>query len=333
MIFSIFSLMRSLLFLLSLLFVLVAEAPAQAKKKAVAPAKKAASAKTVTKNMTVAPKLTDKEPLFAGFTGSFMKFGKVSGTSRPFTATVEYSPWFFTLKGNASAGHNTADLDILLEDLIGVLAYYNAEGKVADGTSYQAAPFDFMIYLDDEPIIVTDVKIALIGTAAAGSKVATQASTWNFKSGEVFKSNGYYDAVFDAMANPLDKSNIEREIAAEKKRVLDSIANEKQRVQDSLARIERRKRDSIANEKRRRLDSIAEIEALKEQARRKAAAAAARKKREQMEEEYYDDEEYYEEDEYYEEEEYVPVKKKRKTVAPKKRAPAKKKAPAKRKRN
>ncbi len=63
--------------------------------------------------MSVAPKLTDKEPLFIGFTGSFMKFGKVSGESRPFTMTVEYSPWFFTIKGNANAGHNTVDLDIL----------------------------------------------------------------------------------------------------------------------------------------------------------------------------------------------------------------------------
>jgi len=298
--------MKKFFLLLSLVLILANSAFAQAAKKKTTPApasKNAPVAKAAPApvSLAVAPKLADKEPSFAGFTGSFFKFGNMSGDSRPFSVTIEYKPWFFEVKGLANAGHNTEDLDIILEDIIGVMAYYDAQGKAADGTSYQAGLFDFMVYLDDEPIKVSNLSITLIDKAAAGSAVLAQAKTWNFEPGKVFKTPKYSNDVIKAQAGAMDKADIAKEeaaakkrvsdsIAAEKKRVADSIAAEKKRVTDSIAKIEKRKKDSIAKEKKRVADSIAEIEALKEQAKRKAAAA--KKKKAVVEEEDEDDEDY-----------------------------------------
>jgi hypothetical protein len=204
-----------------------------------------------------APKLTTKEPSFTGFTGSFLKFGNVSGNNRPFTMLVEYKPWFFEIGGIASAGHNTEDLDFLLENIVVVLAYYDAQGKAPDGTVYQAGFFDFMVYLDDEPIKISNLKIALKGKAESGSATLNQAKTWNFEQGKVFKMPKYSNDIMKAQASALDKIDIVREEEAAKKRVADSIATEKKRVADSIAIEKKRVADSIATEKKRVADSIA----------------------------------------------------------------------------
>jgi len=253
----------------------------------------------------IAPKLETKDPSFIGFTGSFVKFGRVTGEERPFTFAVEYSPWFFEVKGTANAGYNTPDLD---DDAIVVLAYYNAQGKAADGTNYQAGLFDLMIYFDGEPIKISNLSFTLTGKAAAGAAVLAQAKTWNLEQGRVFRTKRYDDPIFRSRATALDKIDIERELAAAKKRTADSIAREEKRVSDSIARVEKRRRDSIARERQRVIDSIAEYEALREQARRKAAA---QKKRRAVEEYDYDDDE----------EDYEPPPKKRSS---KKAASAKK---------
>jgi hypothetical protein len=242
-----------------------------------------AFASTAEAQKNVAPKLDSKEPSFAGFTGSFVKFGAVSGGNRSFTLNVEYKPWFFEISGAANAGINTEDLDILLEDIVAVVAYYDAKGKAED-TDYQAGIFDAMLYLEDNPINVSNLKITLKGKAASGASVLNQAQKWNFEKGEVFKNQKYSNAVFRAQAATLDKSDIEREQKAEKKRVADSIAREEKKVADSIAKIEKRKRDSIAAEKKRVSDSIAEVKALEEKARRKAAAEKKRKAEEEQEE-------------------------------------------------
>jgi len=287
-------------FLLSLVLVLASTVVAQtAKKKSTEPPPQPQPAKSL--NSSSAPKLSTKEPSFAGFTGSFFKFGDVSGGNRPFTMSIEYKPWFFEVSGLANAGHNTEDLDILLEDIIGVLAYYDAQGKAPDGTDYQAGLFDFMVYLDDKAIKVSNLKIDLKGKAAPGSAVLGQAKTWSFEPGSVFKATKYSNDIVKAQARAMDRSDIEKEEAAAKKRVTDSIAKEKKRVDDSIAREKKRVKDSIAaekqrvadsiakekkrvaKEKKRIADSIAEAEELKKEEKRKAAAA--RKKKAAMQEE------------------------------------------------
>jgi len=284
--------MKKLLFLLSLVIILANSAFAQTKKKA-ASAPKATVQEPAPKAATGSiPKLETKEPSFAGFTGSFVKYGKVSGSNRSFNMSVEYRPWFFEVSGIANADYNTQDLD---EDVIVVLAYYDARGKTADGVNYQAGLFDLMIYFDDEPIKISNLNFKLIGEAAAGSEIIAQAKTWNFEQGRVFKTKKYDNAIIKAQAAALDKSDIAKEQAAAKKRAADSIAKEEKRVADSIAREEKRKKDSIAREGKRRrdsiemervADSIAEFEALKEQAKRRAAA------RKKVVEEDYDDEDY-----------------------------------------
>jgi len=279
--------MKKFLFFLSFIIIFANSAHAQATKKAAAP-------KTTASKSASAPKFNSKEPSFAGFTGSFIKFGPVSGNARPFTMTVEYAPWFFEIKGTASADYLTQDLG---DDAIAVLAYY----KVDDSANYQPGLFDLMIYLDDEPIKMSNLSFALIGPATAGSAVLAQAKTWNFTQGQVFKMSKYANGdILTAQATYLDKSHIEREKAAAKKRVADSIAREEKKVKDSIAKEEKRVKDSIAKEKKRVADSVAkeekkrkdsisahrrhvrdsiEQEKAEEEARKKAAAATKKKKK------------------------------------------------------
>jgi len=204
-----------------------------------------------------APKLSTKEPSFIGFTGTFMKFGKTTGGTRPFTMTLDYKPWFFELSGVANAGHNAEELDYLAENITIVLAYYDTKGKAQDGTPYQAGLFDFMMYLDDDPIKVTNMKITLKGKAEGGSSTLNQAKTWNFEQGKVFSTSKYSSAITKAQASALDKVDIEKEAEAERKRIADSIAIEKKRIADSIAAEKKRVADSIATEKKRIADSIA----------------------------------------------------------------------------
>ncbi|MCL2260012.1 MAG: hypothetical protein FWC15_01500 [Fibromonadales bacterium] len=287
--------MKKFLFLLSLIFIFANSAFAQTKKKATAakapatksevPAKKSevSTAKSAPKGAV--PKLNAKEPSFAGFTGSFIKFGPVSGNDRSFTMSVEYAPWFFEIKGTANANYLTPDLG---DDVIAVLAYYNALGKTADGADYQAGLFDLMIYLDDEPVKISNLSFALTGQAAAGSSVLAQAKTWNFSQGQVFRMAKYESPILTAQATYLDKSHIERENAAAKKRVADSIAREKKRVSDSIAKEEKRVKDSISAHRKAVRDSIEREEAA---AKRASVATKKKKKRAEVDDDFDDEEE------------------------------------------
>ncbi len=280
--------MKRFLLLLSLVLISANLAFGQAAKKKSAPAPKAAKKTVVEKPAAkatgTAPKLETKDPSFIGFTGSFVSFGKISGDNRSFTMKVEYKPWFFEVSGVANAGYNTPDLG---EDVIVVLAYYNAPGQAADGANYQAGFFDLMMYLDDEPIKISNLNFTLTSKATAGSAVLVQAKTWNFEQGKVFKMQKYNTAIIKAQAAALDKSDIAKEEAAAKKRVTDSIAKEEKRVSDSIARVEKKRKDSIAAHKKYVKDSI---EAEKAEQNRKKAAAK-KKKRVVIEEDEEEDEE------------------------------------------
>jgi hypothetical protein len=212
--------------------------------------------------------LTTKEPSFTAFTGSFLKFGKKSGNSRPFTMKIEYGQWHFEASGAANADHNTDELEELQQDLVVVFAYYDVKGQ-----GYQPGLFDLMIYLDDEPIKVSKVEISLIGKAAAGSSILEQAKTWNFEPGKVWKATKYSSPIIRAKATALDEEDIAREIAAAKKKEQEAErkkeAAEKKRIADSIAK----EKAAIAAEKKRVADSIAKEEAAR------AAAEAAEKKR------------------------------------------------------
>jgi len=224
--------MKKILFLLPLVFMLAGTAVAQTES---------------------VPKLTTKEPSFMGFTGSFMRFGSTfksaSGNNRSFTMPVEYKPWFFELSGVAYAERHTEDLDIL-DNIVVVVAYYDAQGKAMDGTAYQAGLFDFMVYIDDEPIKVTNMKITLKGKAAPGAATLEEAKTWSFEQGKVFKNPKYSNDITKAQARAIDKTDVAKEAAAAKK----EQAKEKKRIEDSIAKAEALRKEERRNAIRRRIE-------------------------------------------------------------------------------
>lgn len=290
--------MKKILILL-LSVMLASSAFAQAKKKGASAAKATTKAKTTAKattsqpakpSLAVAPKLSDKEPSFVGFTGSFIQFGKISSEGRSFTIRVEYKPWFFEATGIANAGHNNAELG---EDVIAVLAYYNAPGKTADGVDYQAGFFDLTMSLDDEPVRVSNLKFTLIGGATAGAAVLNQAKTWNFEPGRVFRIQKYSGDVIKAEAGAYDKGDFEREMAAAQKRVADSIARERKRVDDSIAAAEReeeRRKKAAAAKKRRQVEEYDDDDDYEPPPKKRTQTKQAKKRR--VVEEYDDDDDY-----------------------------------------
>jgi hypothetical protein len=199
-------------YLVLLLALVLAASPSwSAPKKSKATVKKAKTTAVESKPKGTAPKLSSKEPKFQGFTNGFLQFGEMEGNRRSFSMELKASPWFLRVSGTVGAGVNTEDLDIMNNDeVVAVLAYYDAPGKTAGGVDYQAAPFDFMIYMDIDnqfqPTVITNLKFSLEGEAAGktAEKVLKQAQTWNLASGKVWLASAYKDAVFGAQADPLD---------------------------------------------------------------------------------------------------------------------------------
>jgi hypothetical protein len=239
------------LLLLLLTFALLAS-PAWSQSKSKSKTGKKSKAETV---KLVEPKLTSKIPKFQGFDGSFITFGSVEGKSRGFSMRIEFAPWFFEVEGSVDAGVNTEDLDILGEDLLAVLAYYDATGTTKAKDTYQSAPFDFMLYVNMdnnlEPTVIKNLNINLVGDPAAlpaAVKVLKQAKTWSLAPGKAFTLPSSSDAVFEAQADPLYKSDLQV-LAEQAQKVKDSIAAAEKRTQDSIAAYEQFKADSIKEAK------------------------------------------------------------------------------------
>jgi len=298
--------------LFSMLFALVGFSFA-AKKKNAEPASAAtpevsAPAKAFAASKSEAPSLWSNEPKFQGFTGSFIKYGKMSAGSREFTIRVEHSPWFFEYSGKVNAAHNTADLDIYSDEVVAVVAYYDAAGKTSEGQAYQAGMFDVMLFLEDEQTRISEAKVKLIGPAgqeSAGSDILAKAKTHTaLTDGAVFKDAKFEKQITQAQADALDKSAIIAAQKVEQKRIADSVATERKRVADSVATEKKRVADSIATEQKRveklekarkkelkrQADSVATYQAEQQRIADEAAAPKKKKKKKAVVEESSDEE-------------------------------------------
>lgn len=254
-----------------------------------------------------APELTSKDPKFKGFSGSFLDFGKMSAGSREFKIKVEFAPWFFEYTGKVNAAHNTADLDIMFDQMDVVIAYYDAPGVNGDGVPYQAGIFDVMLYLDDEPTRITEATVRLLGPASAGASTLAKALTWgSFAPGAVFTNPNYSKDITTAQGDALDKADIVKAKKAEEKRIADSIADykkEQKRLADSTANYAREQKRLEKERERKRLEEQQRL--ADEEAARQAVLEKKKKKKKVIAEEATEDEAVAAEDE-------APVVKKKK---------------------
>jgi hypothetical protein len=199
----------------------------------VAVALQAQSKSTVLKAKKGDPVLETKAPSYQGFESGFVTFGEMEGSAFPFTLSVEASPWFLEVKGKVESGINRVDLSSLGDDLVGVLAYYDAEGLTKNRVLYQSAPYDFQFYVRRnqkfEPAVVQDLEIRLLGEPSMlpiADKVLRDAQNWSLARGKAFTMTVYANELNKAQTTPLYKENLD-ELALEQKRKVESLTKQR----------------------------------------------------------------------------------------------------------
>ena len=155
----------------------------------------------------------DTRPEFQAFSSSLLKLKPAEGGWQKFSLKVEVAPWAFQAIGEVHVVAGDPELlNSALYDgtLYSVVAYIPAPAAGTDGKEYQAGVFDMMLFLEDEPTQVRNVKFRLLPPAndewamgifkdaiAAGTALG---SVWG---------GAYEEEITKASAVPLDKKQLQ----------------------------------------------------------------------------------------------------------------------------
>ena len=110
----------------------------------------------------------DTKPEFQAFSSSLLKLKPAEGGWQKFSLKVEVAPWAFQAIGDVHIVAGDAELlNTALYDgtLYAVVAYIPAPAAGTDGKEYQVGVFDMMLFLEDEPTQVRNVKFRLLPPA------------------------------------------------------------------------------------------------------------------------------------------------------------------------
>ncbi len=155
----------------------------------------------------------DTKPEFQAFSSSLLKLKPAEGGWQKFSLKVEVAPWAFQAIGDVHIVAGDAELlNTALYDgtLYAVVAYIPAPAAGTDGKEYQVGVFDMMLFLEDEPTQVRNVKFRLLPPAndewAMGIfKDAISAGT---ALGSVW-GGAFEDEITKASAIPMDKKQLQ----------------------------------------------------------------------------------------------------------------------------
>jgi hypothetical protein len=156
------------------------------------------------------------KPEFQAFSSSLLKLKPAEGGWQKFSLKVEVAPWAFQAIGDVHIVAGDAELlNSALYDgtLYAVVAYIPAPAAGTDGKEYQVGVFDMMLFLEDEPTQVRNVKFRLLPPAndewAMGIfKDAISAGT---SMGSVW-GGAYEEEITKASAVPLDKKQLQAKL-------------------------------------------------------------------------------------------------------------------------
>jgi len=178
------------------------------------------------------------KPEFQAFSGALLKLKKVEKGFHKFQLKVEAAPWAFMATGEVQAPGGDGDVLItgLFDgELYAVIAYVPSPAVGSDGLEYQAGFFDMMIYYEEEPTRVRNLKFKLL--PPADDEWAMGILKDALESGSLIGNvwGGKYDrAITKASADPMDKTKL---LALQKKngsRNMDNdgtISSRKRRVE------------------------------------------------------------------------------------------------------
>ena len=153
------------------------------------------------------------KPEFQAFASSLLKLKPAEGGWQKFSLKVEIAPWAFQAIGEVHIVAGDAELlNSALYDgtLYSVVAYIPAPAAGTDGKEYQVGVFDVMLFLEDEPTQVRNVKFRLLPPAndewAMG--IFKDAIASGTALGSVW-GGAYEDEIIKASAVPLDKKQLQ----------------------------------------------------------------------------------------------------------------------------
>lgn len=152
------------------------------------------------------------KPKFQAFSGALLKLKPADKGYHKFSLKVEAAPWAFQAIGEVRAPNGDPDLLInaLFDgDVYAVLAYTDQPTQGSDGKEYNTGLFQMMLYYDEEPTSIRNLKFKLLPPAdddwAKG--ILSDALASGSLLGEIWK--GKYDgAITRASANPIDKQKL-----------------------------------------------------------------------------------------------------------------------------
>lgn len=174
------------------------------------------------------------KPEFQAFSGALVKLKKAKQGYHKFLLQMGTAPWAFAAEGEVAAPGGDPDLLInaLFDgDLYAVLAYVPSATAGSDGKEYQVGLFDMMLFYEDEPTKIRNLKFHLL--PPANDDWATQAFEDAQSSGSLLGKiwNGQYEReITKASANPLTKKTIKAmERAAEEEAAAKAAEEEAQK--------------------------------------------------------------------------------------------------------
>jgi len=206
-------------------------------------------------------------PEFQAFSGALLKLKKAEKGYHKFRLTVDVAPWAFQADGEVQApgGDGDALITGLFDgDVYAVLAYVPSTAVGSDNKEYQVGFFDMMLYFEDEPTKIRNLRFKLL--PPANDEWAMGILKDALESGSLVGNvwGGKYDkAITKASADPMDKAKLR---AMQKKNNHSSdeeatITTRKRRVEADDEVAPRKKKakpvedESTMNKRKRRVDA------------------------------------------------------------------------------
>ncbi|MBR4784995.1 MAG: hypothetical protein IK012_07050 [Fibrobacter sp.] len=198
------------------------------------------------------------KPKFQAFSGALLKLKEADKGFHKFSLKVDVAPWAFQAIGEVRVpnGDTEALREALFEgDLYAVLAYIDNSPVEVKGEEYQVGLFDIMLYFDDEPTTVRNVKFKLLppvdddwsksGLQDAQSSGSLLGKIWDGK---------YEREITKASADPMDKGK------------LNALKRKKAAAAEEAAAM------SVSEKKKKRMKELAEEDAKSKKKKKKKAS-------------------------------------------------------------
>ena len=187
---------------------------------------------------------------FKGFNGEYVDFGRRKGSGREFVMRVNQSPFHFEAKGVIDAGMLTNDLDIMLDDVVAVLSYFE-QGHTINGKAVETGLNDLLFYAEDESCKITELKITLLPPISNDKKAKTLlAAVPNLLKEYEPNPTAESSAIIRASADPWSKSYMEAEQLEAEKRMAQQKAEEERILAAQKAEEQKRAQAAQAAQKR-----------------------------------------------------------------------------------